>query len=176
MKTFNQRMTGLLFILMALLVVSCEREGPMGLEGPQGPDGPPGEDGGGGGGSNVTTFVTSPGAVIKWDFSDGWDGYGVYELEGAFISIPESYKKAIEEGLAVVYMGGPENDWYKLPWTWGQDKNHIYDCFFQGTELVIYAKVKENLNGDGDNEPIQIDKIKVVIAPASKVYTLSLTN
>lgn len=175
MKTNNRNITGYLFLFIALLFMCCEREGPMGPEGPQGPDGPPGEDGGGGGGSNVTTFVTSPGANIRWEGIDGWGGYGVYELKGAFISIPESYKKAIEEGLAVVYMGGPENDWYKLPWTWGQQKNHIYDCLFSGTEIFIYAKIKDDPNGE-DNEPIQINKVKVVIAPASKVYTLSLTN
>ncbi|MBO9564554.1 MAG: hypothetical protein J7621_17370 [Niastella sp.] len=174
MKTFNQRMTGLLFILMALLVISCEREGPMGAEGPQGPDGPPGEDGSGGD-SNITTFVTPPSASLQWQGIDGWDGYGVYELKNYGFGIPEEYKKFIEEGLAVVYIGGPENDWYKLPWTWGEKKDHIYDCYFEGTEVVIYAKIKDDPNG-ADNDPVSVNKVKVVIAPASKVYTLSLTN
>jgi hypothetical protein len=175
MKTQNRNITGYLFLFMMLLFMSCEREGPMGPEGPQGPDGPPGEDAGGGSGSSVTTFITSPGANIRWEISDGWGGYGVYELKGAFLSIPESYKKAIEEGLAVVYMGGPEDDWYKLPWTWGQQKNQIYDCVIKGTTIEIYAKIKDEPNGE-ENEPVSINKIKIVIAPASKVYTLSLTN
>lgn len=175
MKANNRNITGLLLIFIAFLFMSCEREGPMGPEGPQGADGTPGEDAGGGGGSSITTFVTSPGADIRWEGIDGWGGYGVYELKGVFISIPESYKKAIEEGLAVVYMGGPENDWYKLPWTWGQQKDHIYDCFFEGTSINIYAKIKDGPDGE-DNEPVSVNKVKVVVAPASKVYTLSLTN
>jgi hypothetical protein len=175
MKTFNRNITGLLSIFITLLLLSCEREGPMGPEGPQGPDGPPGEDGGGGGGSSVITFTTPPSANLDWQGIDGWGGYGVYELENYGLGIPESYKKLIEEGLAVVYVEGPENDWYKLPWTWGEKKDHIYDCFFEGTEVVIYAKIKDDASG-ADNDPIEVNKVKVVIAPASKVYTLSLTN
>ncbi|WP_276482609.1 hypothetical protein [Paraflavitalea pollutisoli] len=176
MKTSTQRFAGILLISLGLLLAACEREGPMGAEGPQGPDGPPGENAGGGeGGSSVVTFVNDPADKLKWELSDGWGGYGVFGLEGGNIYLPDSLRDVIEKGLAVVYVGGPEDDWYQLPWVRGAAKDEIYEATFQGLNLGIYAKIKEGVNGE-DKDPIAVTKIKVVIASAAKTYTLNLNN
>ena len=162
-----------LLIVVALLFNACERQGPMGPEGPQGPDGE--NTGGSGGAGSIMSFTTAPGATFSWEEIDGWGDYEVYHLEitGGGLALPDSVVTAIDQGLALVYLGSVENDWYRLPLTMGVNKDEIYDYHFQGKLLLMEVKTKDD-DGASQEPSLTIGKVKILLARPSQVNILDL--
>lgn len=182
-NTMLRKTTGSLLMLLLLLFTACKREGPMGPEGPQGADGEDATGGGGGGGgtsgSNVMSFHTPVNANLKWEVSDGWGGYTVYELNAgrSGIKLPNNTKGIIDSGFVQVYMVGIEDDYYRLPYVTDPGKQEIYEYGFYDNDLKLFAKTKNEERTGEENPPSSNTKaVKVVMAPPTEVHTLKLTD
>lgn len=167
-SNFIAKKTGNLLMAALLLLAACNKQGPMGPEGPQGPDGPPGADGNGGGSAtNIRTFISESGSNFSWKGIDGWGGYGVFVLENV-AGLPADMADEMDQGAPTVYFISSEDDHWRLPFLTDYGKYEIFDCSFNGTNLSIGCKTK-------DNEPgYQAAKLKVVVAAPTEVHTLKL--
>lgn len=166
-----------LLSIIILFLLGCEKQGPMGPEGPQGPDGPPGS---GNGGSNVTSYITSPEIDFTWRNDDGWGGYMIWDLMDGDakveIIIPLAMAEALEKGLVLVYYSSVENDWHRLPYVDGKEKDQIYEYVLHREEeayvVSLRAKTKSDRNGNEVVPYLKPGKVKVVIAPATEYNNL----
>jgi hypothetical protein len=180
MKTHSLlRTTGSLLLALLLLLAACKRQGPMGPEGPQGPDGQDAAGGGGGGG--ITTYFTKDDDKIEWEGIDGWQGYGVYNLNinqydwKNFMPLPETAASQIDAGGLVVVSLLMDDEWHALPYKDEFNNGKGTYSFYMNYEI---DNGKLNITGKvlDDVEVILLDvqKVKVVVAPASQAIPLTL--
>ena len=165
----------LLILLSISLLPACNRQGPMGPEGPQGPDG---KDGAGGGGGGVTTYLTRENDTFEWEPIDGWSGYGVMELKmNPYDQIPLA-----EAATAIVNDGGLiqvslliNKEWHALPFKEEfSNGDGTYD-YYVNYEIVNGAlRIEAKIRNDVEVETLEVQQLKVVVAPASKTIPLAL--
>ncbi|RYY54743.1 MAG: hypothetical protein EOO09_13215 [Chitinophagaceae bacterium] len=167
-------MRTLLFLIIASMLLACNKQGPMGIEGPQGPDGEPGNGGSGGGSSSITTYTITK--EIQWREIDGLDGYVVYRTgPDQSILLPDSVVDAVDNGLVLVYLRSVENDWYRVPFEAGDQRNNdkeYYNYFMRGNELFIEAKIDESL----EEPSVGLMGLKVVIGPPTRTGTIEFSD
>ncbi len=166
----------LLILLSVSLLTACNRQGPMGPEGPQGPDGKDGAGGSSGGG--VSIYFAGGGNKIKWDYSDGWSGYGVMSLtvdESGLVPLPSAAAAQVDGGGLVQVSLLINNEWHSLPFK--EEFNNgdgTYD-YYVNYEIVNGAlRMEAKIRDEIEVELPDVKSIKVVVAPASKTIPLTL--
>jgi hypothetical protein len=173
-RTFFTKKTGSLLVAAVLLLTACDKTGPMGPEGPKGPDGANAS----GGGGSFTTYITDVDATLEWAYSDGWDGYGLGQLEingKEYLTLPDSAVTQINNGAAVLVYAMIDDTWHPLPYKDNYSPGErIYGMYIdyvaRGKELTIAFR----LHGDLDIRIYELDRVKVIVAPASKANQLTL--
>lgn len=176
--------TGIIWIVfvISILLLACDKQGPMGPEGAQGPDGPPGENGAGtgtGATSNVISFTGDQ--SIEWKTIDGaGNGYVLWGINSAddYLALPDSLSEPIEFGMKLVYLRSVENDWYQLPLEIGgplEPTHEIYDYTFSGNKLHVYVKTRFPANDDSEPS-YKLNTLKVIIGLATKTGELKFTD
>jgi hypothetical protein len=178
-NTMLRKMNDGMLMLLLLLLMACKREGPMGPEGPQGPDG---EDAvGSGGGGNVKIYFTDDDAKIKWEGIDGWQGYEVVNLNinkydwKNYMPMPDSSAAQIDAGALVLVYVKMDDEWHELPFKDQFNNAKGTYAVYVNYEIVngkinILARVLEDVEVILDD----VQKVKIVVAPASKTIPLTL--
>jgi hypothetical protein len=180
MKAFKplQNTDHVRMLIVAFLLVSmaaCNRQGPMGPEGPQGPDG---QDGAGGGGGGVTTYLTGNNEKFAWEAIDGWSGYEVVELKMApydQLLFPQDASTTMDAGGPVLVSLLIDKEWHALPYK--EEFNNgkgTYDYYVNYEIAKGMLRIEAKFLDDVEVEIPNVEKVKVVVVPASKTIPITL--
>jgi hypothetical protein len=178
--TTTIRKTGSLLIAMLLLLMACDKQGPMGPEGPPGPDG---ANAGGAGGSSVTTYFVENELEPFWENVDGWGDYEVYNLAiGSYrwpnlMPLPDTAISKVDNGGMILVYLKIDGAWRRLPFKDGfHNGKGNYDYYFNyevdGGKIAINAKVLDDIEVNVDE--FTVERVKIVVAPASATVPLNL--
>jgi hypothetical protein len=179
-NTSTIKKTGSLLVALLLLLIACDKQGPMGPEGPPGPDG---ANSGGGGGGGFSTYFVENELEPFWEKIGAWGDHGVYNLAiGPYrwlndMPLPDTAVSTINNGgLILVYLKIGDT-WRSLPFKDGfHNGEGIYDYYFnyevKGGKIAISAKALDDVEVDIDKYAVQ--RIKIVVAPASTTIPLKL--
>jgi hypothetical protein len=171
--------TGSLLVAGLLLLMACDKQGPMGPEGPAGPDGESLSVSGG----NFTTYFVEKELEPHWQAIDGWGDYVVYNLNiGPYrwlndMPLPDSAASAVNNGgLILVYLKIGAT-WRSLPFKdafsvseGGYRYNFNYEV--KDGKVAITAKLFADVETIIDE--YIVERIKIVVAPASTTIPLKL--
>lgn len=170
----TNRKAGVLLLAMMMLLLACDKQGPMGPEGPPGPDGQNANSGG----SSFTTYMTADNARIRWRGLDGWGGYLIADLQinEDYLQLPDSAISMIEDGGLVLAYVKMNNAWRRLPFKEGLNNEtgfykYYMDYVVFENEVRILIRA-QGANNDDDMQAYPIERVKVVVAPASSVVSL----
>jgi hypothetical protein len=170
-NTTTNKKTGGLLMAMLLLLMACDKQGPMGPEGPPGPDGQNASTGGG----SFITYLSEEGATWKWMGIDGWGGYAVANL--AEFYLPDSAASKVDNGGVILVYLKMNNAWRRLPFSDGfndvGEYNYYVNYGYSEGIVSCYIKAKD-ADSDEELEIYQVERVKIVVAPATSVVPLKL--
>lgn len=171
-NTTTNKKTGSLLVAMLLLLMACDKQGPMGPEGPPGPDGQNASAGRG----SFTTYLSEEGHTLKWTGIDGWGGYAVADLAGG-LYLPDSAASMIENGGIILVYLKMNGAWRRLPFSDGfndeGEYNYYVNYMYSDGTISCYIRAKD-VNNDEELETYNVERAKIVVAPATSVVPLKL--
>lgn len=170
-NTTTNKRTGSLLVAMLLLLMACDKQGPMGPEGPPGPDGQNASAGGG----SFTSYLSAAGKTLKWRAIDGWGGYAIAELDE--INLPDSAASMVDNGGVILVYLKMNGAWRRVPYNDGFNDSGEYDYYinymYKGGTVFLVIRAK-GVNSDEELEPYNVERLKIVVAPATSIVPLKL--
>ena len=138
--------------------------------------------------ANVMAFETTDASTFNWIY-DGFDDFTsvnsaklrmnrntTFNDTTSVFTIPESAAIAARHGIVLVYVRLAGTDtWLPMPYSRGNgdsQQNYAYQLTLSGSSALV--KIAAGYT-DNDNF-INVDKVRILVTPASSTGTLSVTN